>query len=360
MAVAPAGYGYWQAARWLPFGPLPAPALGADEEGLSTSSRDYGEVRPSYRVYVWGPKSADWSRAGHWLIRFDDPFDTTAIPRSTMAAVSPWPDISNASAILNSRSDQTWFDPEMRSGVIGWCQGPRQCKYFGIAPQELPVPFTTNDPTGLPNILSAVRSEDHWYLLSASMAQEIELWVVSLSGIGRKLRTFPRQEYGDQIALVRRARSPGIALHTISPLPGRSSAEWIVLPLDPSTGQILDAIRMGPTDFDGKVPPPCARDQDGWQFDSQPGSVPNLNLPGRPYVSDVRARLRGDPARICVAGLTGRVRRPEGDAPWPPRAPTPKAPGAAPPSGGIVLSVWEGDQGRKIEFGCQPVPQPNP
>ncbi|MBI5537802.1 MAG: hypothetical protein HY898_34070 [Deltaproteobacteria bacterium] len=350
VAVAHAGYGAWQAARWLPFGPLPAPVLGADEEGLSTSGRDYGESRTSYRIYVWGPKSADWTRAGHWLIRFDDPFDTPSFPRSTLPAVSPWPDISSASATLNSGPDRSWFDAEMRSGVMGWCQGPRQCKHFGITPQELPVPFTTNDPAGLPEILSAIRSEDSWYMLSSGTQQEIELWVVNLSGMARKLRTFPRVEHGSQVSLVRRARSAGLALLTISSLAQRSGAEWIALPLDTSTGQVLDAIRLGPTDFDGIVPPACARDQDGWQFDSQPGSVPQLNLPGKPYVSEVRARLRADPGRICVAGLTGRVRRPEGTEPWPPR--TAGAPAAATPSPGVLLSAWEGDQGRKIEFSC--------
>jgi hypothetical protein len=349
VAVAGAGYGYWQAARWLPFGPLPAPALGPDDEGLSTSSRDYGEVRPGYRIYVWGPKSADWTRAGHWLVRFDNPFDALAVPRSTTVAVAPWPDISSASAVLNSRQDQTWFDPELRSGVLGWCLGQRQCKFFGIAPHELPVPFTSSDPTGLPNALSAIRSEDNWYLLSANSSQELELWVASLSGIARKLSTFPRLESGDNVSLIRRARSAGIALLTTSPLPGRSSAEWIVLPLDTSNGQIMDAIRMGPTDLDGRSSPPCAHDQDGWQFDSVAGSVPNLALPGRPYVSDVRAQMRGDPGRICIAALSGRVRRPEGAAPWPPRPVGP----VGPPTG-ITLSVWEGDQGRKIEFSCQP------
>jgi hypothetical protein len=347
VAVAPAGYGYWQAARWLPFGPLAAPSLGPDEEGLSTSSRDYGEVKPTYRVYVWGPKSADWTRSGHWLIRFDDPYDAVSTPRSTSVAVSPFADINAASAILNSRSDQIWFDAEMRSGVMGWCYGMRQCKYFGIAPQELPVPFANADGSGLPNVISAVRVEDNWFLLAPGQ-QGIELWSASLSGVARLVRSYPRQEYGDQVSLVRRARSPGLGILTTSPLAGRTSAEWVVLPIDPGSGEIVDAVALGPTDLDGALPPGCASDQDGWQLESFSGVAPTVNLPGQPYVSDARLRLRADPGRICTAGVTGRVRRPEGTAPWPPKAKT-----AASSSNPVRLSVWEGEQGRKLEFVCR-------
>ena len=347
VAVGPPGYGYWQASRWMPFGPLPAPALGPDEEGMSTSSRDYGEIKPSYRVYVWGPKTADWTRSGHWMIRFDDPFDAVSTPRSTAIAVSPFADINAASAILNSRSDQIWFDPEMRNGVLGWCYGGRQCKYFGIAPQELPVPFASADASNLPYVTSAVRVQDTWFLLSAAQAA-LELWAVSLSGVARMLRSYPRQEYADQVSLVRRARSPGLGLLTTSPLAGRSSAEWIVLPLDPASGQIVDAVRLGPTDLEGRLPPPCAPDQDGWQLESFAGVAPTVHLPGQPYVSDTRMRLRADPGRVCAASITGRVRRPEGNGPWPPKAPAAVQPEA------VRLSVWEGEQGRKIEFACVP------
>lgn len=344
---AHAAYNAWQ--RWLPFGPAPAPTLSPNEEGLSASSRDFGDPRPGYRVYVWGPKSSDWTRSGRWQIRFDDPFDPVGHPRSTATAPSPWSDLTSAASVLNIRSDIVLFDAETRAGILGWCLGSRQCRYFSIAPREPPVALFTSDPAGLPNIASAVRTEDGWLLLTPNIGQVSELWSVSLSGQAKRIRSLHREQanYGDAVALVRRARSPQIGIFATSPAPGRASADWLVLPIDPASGRLAEPVRVGTGDLDGLPPPPCAPEQDGWLLEPPWSPSPSLSLPGRPFVSDIRARFRADPGRICLDALAGRARRPE-DQPPAAATPTPR------PATGVRLSLWDSDRGRKLEYLCRP------
>src|SRR5262249_52344104 len=72
-----------------PFRNTLAPIVGADEMGFD-NGRYYDTVQ--LHAYAWGKKGADWTRAGRWLIRFDDRFDPAGGVRTTATTASPWTD----------------------------------------------------------------------------------------------------------------------------------------------------------------------------------------------------------------------------------------------------------------------------
>jgi hypothetical protein len=64
-------------------------------------------------------------------------------------------------------------------------------------------------------------------------------------------------------------------------------------------------------------------------------------------------RLRADPGRFCVVGLTGRGRRHQDEG----VAGQVRA-AAAQGASSVMLSLWDHEQGRKIQFSCQ-APKPD-
>ncbi|MBW2528743.1 MAG: hypothetical protein JRI23_31500, partial [Deltaproteobacteria bacterium] len=75
---------------WRSFYGRPPPKLDAGELGVAKGTSSYDPV-PAH-VYVWGPKGADWSRAGWWVARFRDRFDAHRPVASSSPTRSLWGD----------------------------------------------------------------------------------------------------------------------------------------------------------------------------------------------------------------------------------------------------------------------------
>ncbi len=327
---------------WLPFGSAPAPALSADEVGVA-SGRDYGDFR--FRAYVWGARSADWSRTGRFVVRVDDPHDALSGPWSTAVFASPWPDLTTALLRIGNVTAAE-LDPSGRAAVIAWCPMPTQCESFGVAPGEAPLPLLTTDPAGLPPLDSVVRSEESWYLLGRRTGPASVLWAADRSGVTSRIATLPRTggAYVDDVTVVRKARSGGVGLWTASSdLMGNSS--WVVLPVNPATGRVQEPIVVGPTDFGGVIPPRCAPGQDGWLADvSVPTAIDLTSAAGEHFGGSIRVLMRAGAGWECIDSITARARLAEFAA---------KAGKATPPDDrAIPLVAWDQQENRRYELRC--------
>lgn len=329
---------------WIPFGPSPAPALRADEVGVS-GGRDYGDLQ--FRAYAWGPKAADWSRSGHWIVRFDDPYDPVGLPVSTAPAIPPWNDLTIAAINVNSVRSAV-ADPGGRAAVLGWCPAPNQCQVFGLTDGQSPTEFQFKVAQYLPLIASAVRTPEGWFLLTSAGNLSSSVYAVDGTGRVRELATYPRvrQHQYDRVRLVRRANGTGVALWVTSTT-GEGETDWYALPIDTVTGDLTGVQSMGPADLDGKVPEPCSPGQDGWLIDTQLPVSPNLRLPeGGSFGGSERVRLRVDGERTCIEGITARARESEI------RFGRHQAWLAGNRTRTIPLTVWDSGSKRKYELMC--------
>ncbi len=174
----------------------------------------------------------------------------------------------------------------------------------------------------------------------------------------------------DQPRLVRRAVGTGIGLLLGGPAePGDRSGSWYVLPVDPDTGTLGEAVTLARRDLAGPAFPRCAPEQDGWVFDLAPSSDATTNVEvdnARVLVDSVELRLRLDPGRACVESLasrsgyfyaidkTGALKAPPRPLTAPPgRAAAP--PGQKPGSeeGMLPLAVTEKPTGRRWGLTCK-------
>ncbi|MCL2822361.1 MAG: hypothetical protein FWD57_00030 [Polyangiaceae bacterium] len=337
-----------QRREWGPFGSLRAPVLARGEVGI-VDGLDYGDFR--FRVFVWGPSSSDWMRAGRWMVAIDDPYDAVGLPAVSSRASSPWPDANVASSALYSNATAV-ADAGWRSAVFGWCTyRGGQCRMFGITDGQEPIEFEIERGTPFPTVRSVVKVHDGWFLLGRD-AGVAELRSADASGRVRLVRRYPRSDIGrsDELRLVRRSQGSGIALW----LPGAGSdvgRRVTVLPIDggveSSSGDLLSVQDGWHPGDGGKSPALCLPGEDGWVVDVPLSTRPRLPN-GVEFGSSMRMRMRVDGARACVEAMTGRAA--EGEILFEKS----KHWLAANAKRAIPMVVWDHRVNRKTELACVP------
>ncbi|PIE06142.1 MAG: hypothetical protein CSA75_01070 [Sorangium cellulosum] len=323
---------------WYPFGSSPAPTLSADQVGVS-SGRDYGGLM--FRTYAWGPKAADWSQTGRWVVRFDDPFDLGP-PVTTLRSASPWQDFTLA-AMNSNQVRAALLDPGGRSAVLVWCSSHNRCDVFGLTEGMVPVHFKSNKP--MPLISSAVRADDGWYLLSGQDSLSISVYGVNSNGYVRLIGSYPRvrKNRHDKLELVRRATGHGVALW-FQPS-GKSNR--LVLPIDTTTGELGTVQDMGRADLDGVVPPLCLAGQDGWLVDEELPITPSFRLPnGSNFGRRARVRMRVSAGQSCLEVIAAHAKASE--------IQSSRRASQLDVRGQIPMVIWDYSAQRKYELKCAP------
>jgi len=341
---------------WLPFRNTSAPALGKDEVGFDNGA-PYDIV--AVRAYAWGKKGADWTRAGRWMIRFDDRFDPAGGVRSSAVSASPWADEGAAAEAIGGYSYgmATWgafLDPGGRAALAQSCRGAG-CELFAVIEGQPVLPL--RDGSGrassllrpLPN--AAVRDGETWYYLTpGGNFENVALWRADL-GLARQVATYDRPTRSGHATepprLVRRAAGGGVGLLvSMPPDPGARSGSWHVLPIDPSTGELGEAIALGRKDLTDAPLARCAPGQDGWIFDTSLEATPNLDLGGTyGSIDSTELRLRMDPGMVCIDSVAVRIQGAFAKEAGAPRS-------GARAGEGIPLAATERQSGRRWSMKC--------
>jgi len=300
---------------WIAFRNVEAPPLGADDYGADNGNPT--NEAALLRAYAWGKAGADWTRNGRWLVRFDDRFEPLGGVRTSALTTSLWPHQAEALDAIGTHASygtSTWssqLDPSGRAVLASACRGGTSCTLYSIAEGQPILPLrgpVGGFPRPLPE--SGVRVGETWFFL-APAADAIVLWRADL-GVARQVSTFHRRyQYGrDQPRLVRRAQGSGIGMLIGGAAePGERSGSWYVLPVDPETGSIGEAVALARRDLAGTALPRCASEQDGWLVDLAPSPDATTNVEvdnARVSIDAVEMRVRLDPGRACVESLASK------------------------------------------------------
>lgn len=353
---------------WIPFRNTPAPALQADEVGVDNGA-PYELI--TMRAYAWGKKGADWTRAGRWLIRFDDRFDPGGGVRSSSASVSPWSDEAMAADALGTTSyGLTWgatLDPSGRAALISACRSSI-CSLYAVSDGQpvLPLRDTAGRTSAFqkPFVGGAARMGETWFFLTQGASYDaVALWRSDL-GVSRQIGSYFRPTHArysppEAPRLVRRALGGGLGiLFGSSPEPGDRAGNFYVTPVDPESGEVGEAIRLTRRDLSGEVPERCAPGQDGWLLDASLDATPAIELVGG-YASldSVELRMRIDPGFACVEAMSARM---DGTFTKPAGAPPSSPPSAREAdAAGLPLAATERSSGRRWIFRCSKQGEPS-
>ena len=305
------------ARAWTPFRGVVAPLIPAGDVGLQAGTDP--AVTMQARLYAWGGRGSEWLRSGHLQARFDDRFDPLGT-RSTAISPSPWSDEDRAAEALGLSAGQTFtwsalLDASGLSAVVMSHRGAGRVDLYAAAQGEPLTLWRDADQGSLPPASSAVRVGETWFFLAPGPPQnssEISLYRVD-GAVARRLARFPRVPLpqGEFVPrLVRRASRPGLGLLMLG-APGfdQMVRDWYVLPIDTEVGDLGDPVRLVGSDLEGKVPPRCSPDQDGWLVNTDLSLAPAVRVldPPSANLSGIELRLRLDPGTVCVDAMAARV-----------------------------------------------------
>jgi hypothetical protein len=305
--------------NWIPFRNTEPPTLAADEFAVDNGApNDVVQLR----AYAWGKRGSDWTRNGRWLVRFDDRFDAAGGLRSSAVTASLWAhDMEALEAIgTGSYGQSSWggfLDPSGRSLLASACRG-QMCSLYSVGEGQPVTPIrAAGGQAGVflrPFPGGALRIGETWFFISQTSSYDgVALFRADL-GVARQIGTYhrPTQRSGyDPPRLVRRAFGGGVGmLIGGAPEPGERSGSWYVIPVDPETGTLGEAVSLVRRDFTGTSLPRCAAEQDGWVFDLSvmpPDLIPNIEIDNaRAGLDGLEMRVRVDPGRACVEGFGAR------------------------------------------------------
>jgi hypothetical protein len=222
----------------------------------------------------------------------------------------------------------------------------------GQAPVEFLFPNSQNHPL----FTSMVRTRDRWYLLSGQGSLSAVVHEVGPTGqvtlLGSYPRAYPNQF--DKISLVKQAIGNGIGLGVLT-YDADGKARWLVMPIDPVSGELLAVQDLGPADLEGRSPDRCGSGQQGWLLEFQPPVAPRFRLSnGSFFGSSAQFRLRMNDGNACVEGISLRANQNEIGL-------DPKQGNEGSRVRSIPVAVWDSRIDRKFEMACTPfVSSPNP
>jgi hypothetical protein len=302
---------------WAAFRNTEPPALAADEFGVDNGSNQ--NEATALRAYAWGRSGADWTRGGRWLVRFDDPFDPSGGVRSSALTASLWATQTEAVDGIgtNPYSGTSWagyLDPSGRSLLASACSRSTGCVLYAIAEGQPVLPYrglAGGGQVGRPFDHGAIRVGETWYFVAPTPSYDgIALWRAEL-GVARQIATYHRVQRYSNFALprlVRRAAGASIGMLIAGGKePSEPTGSWYVLPIDPETGALGEAVVLTRRDLAGASLARCVPGQDGWMFDVTPETTTAIDVDNaRARFEPVEMRLRLDPGRACVESFAAR------------------------------------------------------
>jgi hypothetical protein len=315
---------------WASFRNTPAPPLVAGEIGIDNGP--YADV-VMVHAYAWGKRGADWTRAGRWQVRFDDRFDPGGGVRSSAVSTSLWADETQAAEAVGTGAygASAWaayLDPSGKAAFTHACRGSL-CSFYAVADGQPVLPV--RDAQGRSGAMlrpftnGAVRVGETWYVITQGASYEtVLLWRIDL-GVARQIGTYYRPaRYGlEAPRIVRRAFGGAVGLLVAGPPePGDRVGSWYVLPVDPESGEIGEAVQLVRRDLAGLSLDHCAPGRDGWVIDTglDSSTSPGIDVTGSNGSFDaIEMRARMDSGSLCIEALASRVVG---------LAPRPKTPGA--------------------------------
>jgi hypothetical protein len=287
-------------APWLGLFEQPPPNRGADAIGFDTGGD--GELR----AYAWGPKGADFSKAGRFVVSALDVFRAKGGVWSTLPGPSPWADAAQVAETFGyeGSTPSAWhldLDPSGRAGVLSVAvRGSTDL--FAIEENRAPVRLINAGRQGVGSVTSVVRLGATFYVAAQDEPRSTRVFALE-GGEARLLGQYADLPQGRGVAptLVRSVRGDALGIWT-------RAAGWFVFPLDLRTGAVTSAIEITPPEL-AKLPRVCAPDEQGYLLEGPVGIEPYVDFAeGAERVSahGYQGRFVVSDQGVCVGALAAQ------------------------------------------------------
>ncbi len=322
-------------ASWLPFAGLAPPALAEDDARFDAGTD--GHVA-RVRGYAWGPRGAEWSRTGRFLVRGVDRFVARGAVWSTLPSRSPWADAVAAGQRFGQHPSSTFpvswaadFDASDRAGVLAMLTRGVPPELHLLEEDRAIVPVTLPGAWESQGIAGVAKTDRGWFIGASAGPRTFRVFVVE-NAEARLFHEYTRQPVGSSsVRLVRSARGDAVGLWVVDAQLHGAATSWYVFPLDARSGAAHAPLVLAPGTL-GPTPAPCTSDEEGWVLVGRAPIEPYLDVVPERHgtgLHDVQVRLIASRRGLCVDALAARV---DGDVRAAmTAAPLPSAPKASSP-----------------------------
>jgi hypothetical protein len=282
-----------------PFLEQPPPPLPDSFEGVSAGTEPNGV---QLRVYAYGPRGGDWTRAGSLSIAFADRFATKNGVKQSALARSPWPDAATAADALgaepstNSAGLAASLDPGGNAGAL-LLNSRGTLDLFVFEPGRVPLRLTNVGRLGVaPRLSGFVKAKGGFFFGSYDdAARSFRVYRVAGQDLDVALEvTDIPPSRGASAELTRTASGDALGIWI-------RGTGWFMHPVDLETSSV-DAPYVVPPSQLASMPKPCADGEEGFLATGPIGLDPSAESPGFALRS-FEGRFRVSALGVCIDAL---------------------------------------------------------
>jgi len=286
-----------------PFLDQPAPTLPDNFEGVDAGTELAGV---QLRLYVYGPRGADWTKSGSLSIAFADRFATKQGVRVTANARSPWPDSTSAADAIgaepstNSAGLVAALDPSGTAGAL-LLNSRGTLDLFVFEAGRVPQHLANVGRLGLGPHFSGVVKTKTGVLFGSYDESSRTFRVYRVAGqdleVALEVTDIPPPR-GANAELVRSAAGDALAIWV-------RGTGWFVHPLDLETGLVDAPYLVTPAKL-ATMPEVCAEGAEGFVLTGPVTPDPFAQAPPGTSLRAFEGRFRVSSLGVCLEALAAQ------------------------------------------------------
>lgn len=286
-----------------PFLEQPPPALPDSFEGVDAGTETYGV---QLRLYAYGPRGGDWTRAGSLSLAFVDRFITKNSVRRTSAARSPWPDAASAADALgaepstNAAGLAAALDPGGNAGALV-LNSRGTLDLFVFEAGRVPLRIPNVGRLGVASRLAGVVKTKTGFFLGSydegSRAFRVYRVVGQDLELALEVTDIPPPR-GASAELTRTASGDTLGIWI-------RAAGWFVHPVDLEAGLVEAPFIVTPAEL-ATMPEPCADGAEGFLVTGAIGPDPAADAPPGVGLRGFEGRFRVSALGACIDALAAQ------------------------------------------------------
>ncbi|MDF3067487.1 MAG: hypothetical protein K0R38_3088 [Polyangiaceae bacterium] len=329
-----------------PFLEQAPPTLNDAWEGVDAGTEPQGV---QLRLYAYGPRGGDWTRAGSLGFSFADRFATLGGVRRTALARSPWPDAATAADALgaepstNAAGLAAALDPGGSAGAL-LLNSRGTLDLFVFEAGRVPLRVPNVGRLGVASRLSGfVKTKAGYYFGSYDENARV-LRVYRVAGqdleVALEVSDIPPPR-GPSAELTRSANGDALGIWV-------RGTGWFVHPVDLETSSVDAPYVVTPAQL-AVMPEPCADGAEGLLVTGSIGLDPSAEVPPGFGMRSFEGRFRVSSLGICIDALAAQGEA--GGAKTPPRTTSRGLTATGRPT--VIATLTERKPlGRRVELRC--------
>jgi len=288
-----------------PLSPLldqPPPALADTFDGVDAGTEAYGV---QLRIYAYGPRGGDWTRAGGLSIAFADRFTTKGGVRRTAVGRSPWPDPTTAADALgaepstNATGLAAALDPGGKAGALV-LNSRGSLDLFVFESGRVPLHIPNAGRLGLGARLSGVVKTKAGVFIGSYDESSRLFRVYRVAGqdleVALEVADIPAAR-GATTELTRSAAGDALALWV-------RGTGWFVHPVDLEAGVVDAPYQISPVQL-AAMPEPCTDGAEGFLLTGAVTPEPHVEA-SMVTLRSVEGRFRVSALGVCLDALAAQ------------------------------------------------------